>query len=142
MNNFYYRSLQSLPYQIPGAFRGVILEDSNGDFNIYINTDLCDERKLKTIIHERMHAFRGDTSTKDLASEIERYLSCELELSDLAPVKPMRTRSEHPGETVEEFEDRMFLEHGISLNISNFARSNDLPQIEDAILDFVETSLA
>lgn len=141
MNNYYFRPFQALPQQIPGGLRGAIFEDENGDFNIYINQDLCDERKLKTIIHERLHAERGDTRSGDLAEDVERYLNNELELVDLQP-RIRRSRSEHPGETVEEFEDRMFQEHGVLITLSHFAKPKDLPGIEDAILRFIASSYA
>ena len=41
MNNYFFRPFQALPQQIPGGLRGAIFEDENGDFNIYINQDLC-----------------------------------------------------------------------------------------------------
>ena len=97
---------------------------------------------MKTIVHERLHAERGDTTSRELAAEIERYLHNELELVDLAPEKPRRSRSEHFGETVEEFEVRMWQEHGVHMTLSHFARSEDLPEIEDAILEFIESSYA
>lgn len=140
MNNFYFRPLQALPYQIPGGFRGAIFEDENGDYNIYINEDLCDERKLKTIIHERMHAEHGDTRSSALAEDVERYLNNELELIDLKPNKANTRAYGHPGETVEEFEARMFREHGTHMTISHFAKPEDLPEIEEAVLRFIESA--
>lgn len=56
MNEFIYRLVP-----LPGSCRGFILEDPDGDFNIYINQDLSEEQMRDTILHEEMHALRGDT---------------------------------------------------------------------------------
>lgn len=136
MNNFFFRPLQAPPYRIPGSFRGAILEDENGDFNIYINNDLCDEQKLRTIIHERMHAEHMDTRSDALAADIEKYLHNELDLMDLMPKKQKRARSGPSDETIEEFENRMFREYGAHMNLSKVATPKDIPEIEEALFRF------
>lgn len=59
---------------MPGGCRGFVLEDSEGDFNIYINKNLSDERKVKTAAHELDHIRRGDTRSELPANELEGSL--------------------------------------------------------------------
>ena len=44
---------------MPASCRGFVLEDSNGDYNIYINQDLSPEAKLRTLRHEQTHIRMG-----------------------------------------------------------------------------------
>ena len=70
MNNYFFRPFQALPQQIPGGLRGAIFEDENGDFNIYINQDLCDERKLLTVT-----LFSKTASVKELYFRLRDLLA-------------------------------------------------------------------
>ena len=56
---------------MPGGCRGFVIEDAEGDFNIYINQDLSDERKEKTAAHALAHLRRGDTRSELPAHELE-----------------------------------------------------------------------
>ena len=47
------------------------MEDSEGDYNIYINRDLSPEAKAKTIQHEQTHIKMGDTHSELPISDIE-----------------------------------------------------------------------
>ena len=50
MNNVLVRELN-----FPIEIEGVIVVDSNGDYNIYINSLLSDEKKKETLDHELRH---------------------------------------------------------------------------------------
>lgn len=50
MNNVLIREL-GFPIEI----EGVIVVDNNGDYNIYINSNLSDEKKKETLDHELRH---------------------------------------------------------------------------------------
>lgn len=67
MNEYIYRVVP-----MPGSCRGFVLEDHNGDFNIYINESLSEERRLLTAAHELEHIRRGDTHSDRPARELEK----------------------------------------------------------------------
>lgn len=46
--------------EMPLTVRGFTVPDANGDFNIYINRDLSDAAKRKSIEHEKTHIRRND----------------------------------------------------------------------------------
>lgn len=50
MNNVLVRELN-----FPIEIEGVIVVDNNGDYNIYINSLLSDEKKKETLDHELRH---------------------------------------------------------------------------------------
>lgn len=50
MNNVLVRELN-----FPIEIEGVIVVDNNGDYNIYINSNLSDEKKKETLDHELRH---------------------------------------------------------------------------------------
>ncbi len=56
---------------MPASCRGFVLEDYNGDYNIYINRDLSPEAKLKTLRHEQTHIRLGDTKSDLPIRDIE-----------------------------------------------------------------------
>ena len=41
--------------KMPLTIRAFTIPDANGDFNIYINEDLSDEAKKKSLAHEKKH---------------------------------------------------------------------------------------
>lgn len=55
----------------PVDIRGMIKEDSNGDYNIYINARYTDEEQLKTWLHEAAHARLGHLHSDRPIDEIE-----------------------------------------------------------------------
>lgn len=63
----WYRSIR-----MPMAFKGFVLEDCNGEYNIYINDRLSPEERAKTIMHEEEHILRGDFIAKVPAHIIEK----------------------------------------------------------------------
>lgn len=69
MNELFFREVP-----MPGGCRGFVVEDEEGDFNIYINKDLSEERKQKTAAHELEHIRRGDTRSELPANELESSL--------------------------------------------------------------------
>lgn len=46
--------------KMPLSIRAFTVPDSNGDFNIYVNMDLSDEAKRKSLKHEETHIKRND----------------------------------------------------------------------------------
>lgn len=70
MNELFFREVP-----MPGGCRGFVVEDEEGDFNIYINKDLSDERKQKTAAHELEHIRRGDLSSDLAAHALEKILA-------------------------------------------------------------------
>lgn len=69
MDNIFYRLIP-----MPGGCRGFVLEDPEGDFNVYLNQDLAPERMEKTAAHEREHIERGDTRSQLTAQALEKVL--------------------------------------------------------------------
>ena len=69
MNEFIYRKVP-----LPGSCKGFIKEDSNGDYNIYLNEDLSEEQLQRTIAHEEEHARRGDLQSDLAAQDLEKFL--------------------------------------------------------------------
>lgn len=55
--------------------RGFVRPDSNGDYNIYINCNLCIEMQKQTLRHELEHIRRNhiysDRLVKQLEAEVE-----------------------------------------------------------------------
>ena len=57
--------------KMPLSIRAFTMPDENGDYNIYINNDLSDEAKKKSLNHEKMHIENNDFSSNELARKIE-----------------------------------------------------------------------
>ena len=57
---------------MPLTIRAFTIPDANGDFNIYINEDLSDEAKKKSLAHEKKHIARNDFSSFKAAHLIEQ----------------------------------------------------------------------
>ena len=47
------------PIPLPQTVEGTIVEDENGDYNIYINSNIPSNRVRDTIIHELKHGAHG-----------------------------------------------------------------------------------
>ena len=58
--------------KMPLTIRAFTVPDENGDYNIYINNDLSDEAKKKSLNHEKMHIENNDFSSSELARTIEK----------------------------------------------------------------------
>ena len=58
--------------KMPLTIRAFTVPDANGDYNIYINNDLSDEAKEKSLKHEKMHIENNDFSSSELARAIEK----------------------------------------------------------------------
>jgi hypothetical protein len=58
--------------KMPLTIRAFTVPDANGDYNIYINNDLSEEAKEKSLKHEKMHIENNDFSSSDLARVIEQ----------------------------------------------------------------------
>ena len=57
--------------KMPLTIRAFTVPDENGDYNIYINNNLSDEAKEKSLKHEKKHIENNDFSSSDLARVIE-----------------------------------------------------------------------
>lgn len=66
MGDFFYRLIR-----MPGGCRGFVLEDPDGNYNVYINECLSDEQKRITARHELDHIRHGDLHKEDPAHIIE-----------------------------------------------------------------------
>lgn len=55
--------------KMPLTVRAFTVPDSNGDYNIYINMDLSDEAKRKSLDHEKRH-IENDDFHKELPAHI------------------------------------------------------------------------
>jgi hypothetical protein len=69
--------------KMPSDYLGFIKEDSDGIFNIYINEDLSDEMKKKTVLHEVEHAERGDFSSLLPVELLEATNQADSDLRDV-----------------------------------------------------------
>jgi hypothetical protein len=58
--------------KMPLTIRAFTVPDANGDYNIYINNDLSEEAKEKSLKHEKMHIENNDFSSSELARVIEQ----------------------------------------------------------------------
>ena len=58
--------------KMPLTIRAFTVPDENGDFNIYINSDLSDEAKEEALKHEKLHIENNDFSSDELARKIEK----------------------------------------------------------------------
>ena len=57
--------------KMPLTIRAFTVPDENGDFNIYINSDLSDEAKEEALKHEKLHIENNDFASDELARKIE-----------------------------------------------------------------------
>lgn len=55
--------------KMPLTIRAFTLPDANGEYNIYINIDLSDEAKKKSLAHEIKHIKRNDFN-KDIPARL------------------------------------------------------------------------
>ena len=58
--------------KMPLSIRAFTVPDENGDFNIYVNSDLSDEAKEEALEHEKKHIENDDFTSGDLARKIEK----------------------------------------------------------------------
>ncbi|MBE6747898.1 MAG: hypothetical protein E7557_01555 [Ruminococcaceae bacterium] len=57
--------------KMPLTIRAFTVPDANGDYNIYINNDLSEEAKQKSLNHEKEHIENNDFLSSELARVIE-----------------------------------------------------------------------
>ena len=58
--------------KMPLTIRAFTVPDANGDYNIYINSNLSDEAKEEALKHEKLHIEKNDFSSSELARTIEK----------------------------------------------------------------------
>jgi hypothetical protein len=66
MNEIIYRQIR-MPYRVAAT----VMEDSNGDYNIYVNDCLSGEAVQNAVTHELAHIRSGDTRSEDYFSVLE-----------------------------------------------------------------------
>ncbi len=69
MNRIFIREIK-----MPLTIRAFTLPDANGDFNVYVNDDLSQEVKIKSINHELNHIKRNDFQKNTFARLIEQEI--------------------------------------------------------------------
>lgn len=70
MNDVFYRLFHG-----PLSIRGFVLPDANGDYTVFVNDDLSEELKAKTILHEQEHIALGHLESDVDASELEEEVT-------------------------------------------------------------------
>ena len=60
--------------KMPLTIRAFTVPDANGDFNIYLNENLSDEAKMRSLAHEKKHIERNDFQSSSLARMLENQL--------------------------------------------------------------------
>ena len=55
MNDIFIRMID-----MPGSFPGMTIEDADGDYNVYINAQLSQARRIKAYRHEMDHIRHND----------------------------------------------------------------------------------
>lgn len=60
MNEIFYRLVD-----LPLSVRGFTLQDQDGDYNVYVNQNLCPAAMERTIQHELEHIKSGDLSAEE-----------------------------------------------------------------------------
>lgn len=58
---------------MPTSIHGATLEDSEGDYNVYINGRLCESERAVALAHELAHAKSGHTQGSLAFEEMEAY---------------------------------------------------------------------
>ena len=51
---------------MPGGIYGFTVEDQSGDYTVFVNANLSDEARERTIQHELQHIKNGDLERRDL----------------------------------------------------------------------------
>ncbi len=59
---------------LPMEIRGFVMPDNEGNYNIYINDKLSEERKEKTIEHELQHIKNQDCYSNEQVSILEKRI--------------------------------------------------------------------
>ena len=52
--------IRAKTYPLPASIRALCVQDSDGDYDIVINTNLCPKARLRALKHELEHIRRGD----------------------------------------------------------------------------------
>ncbi len=58
--------------KMPLTIRAFTEVDANGDYNVYINSNLSEEAKRRSLMHEKRHIENNDFYSAELASVIEK----------------------------------------------------------------------
>ena len=91
MNDVYYRVID-----LPPGIHGFVMEDPDGNFNVYLNARDSQERRLHTAEHERAHILLGHLRDSRPVSELEREAEAvarnrgpsNVEISTILPRRP------------------------------------------------------
>ena len=63
--------------EMPPTIRGVTAEDADGDYNIYLNSNLPEETQIEALNHELTHIVlchfdRGEKSAEERENEVDK----------------------------------------------------------------------
>lgn len=59
---------------LPLTVRGVTVVDGDGNYNVYINSQLSSDEQKQTLLHEMTHVRRGDFESFEDIDELEKGL--------------------------------------------------------------------
>lgn len=85
MDEVFVREIR-LPYKVKGA----TIKDSNGDYNVYLNSLIADEQKMNALAHELLHIAEGDFYKEEAAVEIEEKRKTPVSRRPLFTAKNVR----------------------------------------------------
>jgi hypothetical protein len=60
--------------KLPSTVYGVTVRDENGDFNVYINSNLSAPARDRALKHEMKHIKRGDFYSDDCIETLEENM--------------------------------------------------------------------
>lgn len=67
---------------MPCTVYGATVVDADGNYNVYINENLCDRKKRDTVDHELRHIENGHFYSEDAVAENEREAEVTAALAD------------------------------------------------------------
>lgn len=86
MNEIYVRLVD-----VPVDVRGIVKEDSNGDYNIYLNARYALEQQMMTYLHELAHIDLGHLRSSLPVEDLEK--EAEIKMTEmLSDTMPSRSR--------------------------------------------------
>ena len=57
--------------KLPASINGITIKDDNGDYNIYINSCICEDARANAFRHEIQHIRKGHFYSSDDIRKIE-----------------------------------------------------------------------
>jgi hypothetical protein len=85
MGNIYVRLLDGLPNKVPG----MVVEDENGDYNVYLSSALTKEEMKETLDHEIEHIRKDHFSDQRPITELEEEADQAADKKEEQPTKEL-----------------------------------------------------